>query len=196
MDHVLLGNTNLEVSKICFGSLTIGPNQKNLSVKKGARIILDAFDSGINFIDTAKSYGTYPYIKEALKISKRDDIIVASKSYAYTYDDMEKDLHNCLRSLGINEMGIFLLHEQESEHTIRGHGPALEYLINARERGYIQAVGISTHTVRAVKAAAKIPEIDVIHPLINVKGIGIRMVEVGRCWPLEGAHDKGKEYTQ
>ncbi|NMB24012.1 MAG: 4Fe-4S binding protein, partial [Firmicutes bacterium] len=65
------------------------------------------------------------------------------------------------------------LHEQESMLTIRGHWEAVEYLIRAKERGIVRAIGISTHRVQGVRAAALVPEMDVISPLINYRGIGI-----------------------
>lgn len=39
MKRVLLGNTNLEVSRIGMGVMPIGPNQLSLPVKKGASIV-------------------------------------------------------------------------------------------------------------------------------------------------------------
>ena len=62
----ILGNTGIRVSTICFGVLTIGPLQAGLKVQDGAEVVSYALERGINFLDTAESYGTYPYIKEAL----------------------------------------------------------------------------------------------------------------------------------
>ena len=84
MEKVKLGNTNIEVSRLCFGSLTMTPFQANLTVKEGAHLIEYAYNQGINFLDTAEIYENYGYIKEALKGIKREDYIIASKTYAYT----------------------------------------------------------------------------------------------------------------
>ena len=46
-------------------------------------------------------------------------------------------------------------------------------LWDLKEKGYIRSVGISTHNIAAVKAASKIPEVDIIHPIVNKVGIGI-----------------------
>ena len=56
MEKVILGSSNIEVSKLCFGSLTMTPFQANLSVKEGAELIKYAHKKGINFIDTAEIY--------------------------------------------------------------------------------------------------------------------------------------------
>ena len=65
MKKVLLGNTGIEVSIAGFGILPMGPSQLALPIEEGAEIIRYAFDHGMNFIDTAQYYRTYPYIKKA-----------------------------------------------------------------------------------------------------------------------------------
>lgn len=168
-----MGNTGLKVSRLCFGALTIGPLQANLPLEEGAAVIRHALEAGINFIDTAESYRTYPYISRALQ-GWSGEVIIASKSYAYTYRGMQESLERALKALERDYIDIFLLHEQESALTLRGHWEAVEFLIKAKERGLVRAIGISTHAVEGVRAAARIPEFDVIHPLINVAGIGIQ----------------------
>lgn len=172
MIYTTLGETNLEVSKICFGSLTISPRQANLSISKGAEVIKTALDLGINFIDTAELYDNYAYIKEGIK-GHKDEVIIATKSYAYNKDLMSKSLEKARREMDRDRIDIFLLHEQESHLTIKGHFEALEYLLNAKAKGIVGAVGISTHAIAAVEAAAEIKEIDVIHPMLNYQGLGI-----------------------
>ncbi len=173
MDYNILGKSGIKVSRLCFGALTIGPLQANLPLAHGARVIREALDRGVNFIDTAQLYRTYPYIKKALAQSSKKDIVIASKSYAYSKETAEESLYEALREIDRDYIDIFLLHEQENEYTLKGHYEALEYFIRMKEKGIIRGVGISTHTVAAVKAAAKMDEIDVIHPLINKNGLGI-----------------------
>ena len=61
-----LGNTGINVSKLCFGGLIIGPCRLTFLPSR-CRIILKAIELGVNFIDTAELYGTYPHIREAIK---------------------------------------------------------------------------------------------------------------------------------
>ncbi|MDD4495861.1 MAG: aldo/keto reductase [Eubacteriales bacterium] len=172
MEYCTLGNTNIRVSKLCFGSLTVGPLQANLPAEEGGRIIAEGLKSGINFIDAAELYGTYRHIREAIRISQTNPII-ASKSYAYSrqqaIDSLEKARKECDRDV----IDIFMLHEQETRLTLRGHRDALEYYMEAKAKGLIRAVGVSTHNVEVAEAVAIMPEIEVIHPLINYKGLGI-----------------------
>lgn len=173
MEYRALGRSGLLVSRLCFGALTVGPLQRNFIVSEGAEVIRHAFEAGVNFIDTAELYDSYAYIKKALLGMDRQ-IIIASKSYAYTSKDMRKSLEKALRLLGREYIDIFLLHEQESILTIRGHWEAVEFLIKAKEEGVVRAIGISTHSVDGVRAASMIPEFDIIQPLINISGIGIK----------------------
>ena len=87
---------------------------------------------------------------------------------------MRTSVEKALKELGRDYIDIFMLHEQESILTIKGHWEAIEYLIEAKEKGIVRAIGISTHHVEGVMGAASVPEIDVIHPLVNIAGIGIR----------------------
>jgi predicted aldo/keto reductase-like oxidoreductase len=173
MIYNALGQTGIQVSKLCFGGLTIGPLQKNLSIKEGAKVIRRAFDGGVNFIDTAEMYQTYDHIKEGLHGLNRSDYVIASKSYAYDKKGAEKAVYDALKALNTDYLDVFLMHEQESVHTIRGHYEALETYLRLKEKGIIRSVGLSTHHVSGVEAAIKYKEIEVIHPILNISGLGI-----------------------
>lgn len=172
MFYKQLGSTKLVVSSLCMGVLTIGPLQNNLSLSEGADILAYALKRGINFFDTAKIYKTYAYIKKAINDTGIRPVIT-TKSYDYTYAGMKESVEEALDEMGLNYIDIFMLHEQESELTLKGHQEALDYLVEARQRGIVRAIGLSTHSIRGVMAGAGNPIIEVIHPLINRKGLGI-----------------------
>jgi predicted aldo/keto reductase-like oxidoreductase len=147
---------------------------------------------GINFIDTAELYGTYKHIKEAIRRSEKKPV-VATKSYAYNLKGAKESLEKARSDMDLDVIDIFLLHEQESQHTLRGHREALEYFLNAKEQGLIKAVGVSTHRIEVVEACTVMPEIDVIHPLVNLKGIGIGDGTIEQMLQaVKGAFDAGK----
>ena len=174
MEQRLLGNTGINVSRLCFGTLTISRLQKNMTAIAGGRLIAVAMENGVNFVDSADLYDTYEHIGSAMKLTGNNAIVIAGKSYASGKAEMLDDIHKALRKIDRDYIDIFLLHEQESLHTLRGHGAAIEALVEAKRTGKIRALGISTHRVAAVRSAALLPEIDVIHPLINRLGIGIQ----------------------
>lgn len=163
----------ITVSELCYGTLTIGPLQKGLTPDEGGRLLRYAFDKGVSFFDTAELYETYAHLRTGLD-GHLNDVVIATKSYAYDKKTMETSLRLALTELRRSYVDIFLLHEQESMYTLKGHWQALAYLLTMKEKGYVRAVGISTHHVAAVKAAALVAEVDVIHPLINYAGIGIQ----------------------
>lgn len=174
MKKVLLGDTAIEVSRLCFGSLTMTPFQADLSLKEGAYLIEYAFERGINFLDTAEIYENYKYINKALKSIDREKYVIASKCYAYTREMAKESLELALRELQTEYIDIFMLHEQESIYTVKGHFEAIEYFLQAKEKGLIRAFGISTHNVAGAVAAKKFKEIEIIHPIVNKKGLGIQ----------------------
>lgn len=173
MKRAKLGKTQIEVSRLCFGSLTMTPFQADLSIREGAYLIEYAYDKGINFLDTAEIYDNYKYIKEAFKAIKRDDYIIATKTYAYTKELAKESLEKAMKEMDTDYIDIFLLHEQESIHTINGHYEAIEYFIDAKKEGKIRSIGISTHRIDAAKAIKKFDDIEIIHPIVNRKGLGI-----------------------
>ena len=68
LDRVPLGETGIRVSPVGCGVLPMGPGQLALPVEEGAKLICYALSKGINFIDTAQYYRTYPYIRRALEM--------------------------------------------------------------------------------------------------------------------------------
>jgi len=145
-----------------------------LSAFEVASLIEFAYEKGINFLDTAERYETYAHIKQALKTIPRDKIVIASKCYAYPEETARLSVEKALREIDTDYIDIFMLHEQMSDHTIRGHYEAIEYFLKMKQEGRIRAFGISTHYIAGVKAACKYPEIEIVHPITNVGGLGIQ----------------------
>lgn len=173
LKRTVLGRTGLAVTELCFGALPMGPLQKNLSLAEGAALIAHALRSGIDFVDTAQSYRTYAPIREAIRAAGIRPAI-ATKSTAKTYEEMEKAIHEALAELAVDRIEIFHLHAARvGPEVFAERAEALRCLMDYRARGIIGAVGISTHDVRTVTAAAAHPEIDVVFPLYNRDGRGI-----------------------
>ncbi len=172
MEYRRLGNTGLTVSRICFGALTVGPHQSNLPPDRAGEIIAHALDLGINFIDTAQLYESYAHIAAGLARRPNKDVVICSKTYAYEATAAYEAVEQARTALNRDVIDIFLLHEQESEHTLRGHQSALEMLYRLKSQNVIRAVGLSTHHVAGVTGAVKFG-LDVVFPLLNVTGFGI-----------------------
>lgn len=192
MEYRELGKTGINVSRLCFGGLTVGPLQKNMALEEGAKVIAEAFRLGVNFIDTADLYDTYKYIRRAMEMTGIRPVI-SSKSYAYDREGAKRTVDKALTELGTDTIDCWLMHEQESEHTIRGHWEAVEYYLELKRQGVIRAIGLSTHHIAAVRAATKVPELDIIFPIVNMTGLGIcdgTMDEM--LVAIKDAYDAGK----
>lgn len=168
-----LGRTGIQVTRLCFGALPLGPVQLNMPVGEGAAVVAAALDLGVSFVDTAQSYGTYGYIRPALA-GRKDEVVVASKSSASSYADMKAAVEEALRELGVERLGVFHLHAaRATPEVFTDRAGALRCLVEAKRAGVIQATGISTHSTTVTRAAADRDDIDVVFPIINVQGFGI-----------------------
>ncbi len=161
------------MTEVGFGALPIGPCQMDLPVAKGAEVLRYALDRGINFIDTAQYYHTYPYIREALKGLKSEPVI-STKSLVTDYPSLLDAIEEARRELDRDVIDIFLLHELRKAPDWEDRQGAWEALNDAKAKGLVKAIGFSTHHVDAAELAAEIPELDILFPLINRKGLGIR----------------------
>lgn len=161
----------LTVSRLGFGTLSLSPLQSTLAADRGAELLCYAWEKGVTFWDTAQIYDNYRTLRLALRRLSGQPVIF-SKTYAYTAEDAARAVSEARRELGVEALDCMLLHEQTAL-TLPGHREALDWLANAREKGLIRAVGLSTHSVACVEAAAAYEEIDVIHPLYNLYGIGL-----------------------
>ncbi len=169
MEYRILGKTGLRVSRLCFGSLTF--RQAQMSPDAALPVLESAYNLGVNFIDTAQLYDNYEHLRRFISLHS-DDTVVTSKTYAYEKETAIAAVAEARQRLNRDYIDIFLLHEQESEHTLRGHAPALDALMTLKAQGIIKAVGLSTHHVAGVRAATAWG-LDVVHPLINIDGFGI-----------------------
>ena len=173
MKKKTLGNTGIEVSIAGFGVLPMGPSQLALPVEEGAEIIRYALKNGINFLDTAQYYRTYPYISKALETGEFRDVIICSKSLCWDYDGMMEAILEAREAMNRDVIDIFLMHEVRSGQLDLRSG-AWEALKDAKAKGLVRAIGLSTHHVDITMEAASMEDLDVVFPLINYAGLGIR----------------------
>lgn len=173
MNKSVLGQTGLEVTELCLGALPFGPLQKNVDVAVCTAIVSEALRAGIHFIDTAQMYRTYEPIKRALKETGIKPVI-ASKSTAADYDGMQKAIDEALLAMEVETVDIFHLHAARTDDKVfTDRAEAIRCLTDNKKSGKIRAVGLSSHSVLAVEAAAHQPAIDVVFPILNISGIGI-----------------------
>ena len=172
MKTTRMSKAGLEVSELCFGTITLGRLQANLSPEEGGKVIGKALDLGVNFFDTAQMYRSYPHLRKGLA-GWADKVVVASKSFKASYKEMKASVEDALREMNLERIAIFHLHLIKSKEDFLQREGALECLLDLREKGIIQAVGASAHSAEGVKAVLDCDEIEVIFPLLNKSGFGI-----------------------
>lgn len=167
-----LGNTGLTVSPLVFGTLPMGPLQAGLDPVEGGKLIRRALELGVNMLDTAELYESYPHIREGLR-GWPGDVVVATKTHAPTPELARAHVERGLRELGRERLDIVHLHAARIRNPFTERAEVLAELLKMKQEGKIAHVGLSSHYICAVELAARSPEFEVIHPLINRNGMGI-----------------------
>jgi predicted aldo/keto reductase-like oxidoreductase len=178
MERRQLGRSGIEVTPVGMGVLSIGRTQLDLPLAAGADVVGYALDRGVSFLDTAEWYQTYHYIAEAMRTRRNapgfDPPVIASKSLDATYDGMSAAIDDMRRELDIDVVDIFLLHEVREAPDFESRSGAWACLNDMKSKGVVKAIGISTHYTDIAELNADLPESDILFPLINKTGLGIR----------------------
>jgi len=171
MEKVLLGNTGIEVSRLGIGTGTAHPSgrstQSLMYRDELVNLLLYAYSRDINFWDTAYAYGTHEMISHALKRVERDKIVLSTKLSTIKEKDTIRYFYNSLKELGTDYVDICLLHGVRTERELKTRSSALETLHKLKEKGYIRAVGLSSHGLSALYGALNNKEIEIVFVRIN-----------------------------
>jgi len=176
-DTVTLGKTGIQTSRLAMGTGTVGSghhsHQTALGVKGLSDLLLNGYDHGLRFFDSADSYGSHPHVDEALKHVPRDKVTVLTKTWARDAASARADLDRFRRELGIDHIDVCLMHcLTEGDWTERYKG-VMDVLSEAKQKGIIRAHGCSCHSIEALRAAAKSPWVDV--DLVRINPVGAFM---------------------
>ena len=171
MKYTKLGNSDLNVSRIClgcmgFGDANNGQHSWTLDEEHSREIIKHALDSGINFFDTAIGYqnGTSEeYVGRALRdFARREDVVVATKFLPRTPDEIAEGVSGqkhvetmidlSLKHLGMDHVDLYIYHMWDYNTPIYD---ILEGMNNAVKAGKVRYIGISNcYAYQLVKANA------------------------------------------
>jgi aryl-alcohol dehydrogenase-like predicted oxidoreductase len=160
-----LGRTGLAVSTLCFGTGYLGG-----PVAAGARLLTRAYDLGVTFWDTSDDYGSHPHVARALRAVGRENVVVATKTYASTALGARRSLTRALRELGVERVDVLLLHAVDSVEALEAKRPALAALTRAKAEGLVAAVGVSSHSRVVLRRLLTLAEVDVALGIVNQTG--------------------------
>ena len=152
MEYTRLGNTDIEISKLCVGCMSFGKagtmHDWTLDETETEKIVKHALDLGINFFDTANGYSagtSEEYLGKALKKNiSRDKAVIASKVYfnpgRLSREAIHREIDGSLKRLGTDYLDLYIIHRFDYETPIEETMEALHELVQA---GKVRALGAS-----------------------------------------------------
>jgi len=149
--HRTLGNTGEKVSMYSLGGQAT--LEEAFGHDKAIDIINRAIDLGINYIDTSAYYGTNArgiserYIGEVME-TRRDEVFLATKTFARTYDGAMSDLEKSLNNLQTDKIDLWQIHSisaSENIDRIFSNEGCLKAFEEARDQGIVRFLGITGH---------------------------------------------------
>ncbi len=174
-DTVVLGKTGIRTSRLAMGTGTIGGGGGSNQTRTNAlpRLLLNGYDNGLLFFDTADSYGSHPDVAEALKHVSRDKVTVMTKCDSRDPKQARANLDRYRRELKTDYIDICLMHcLTEDDWTDRYRG-VMDVFSEAKEKGIIRSHGVSCHSIGALRAAAKSPWVEI--DLVRLNPVGAFM---------------------
>ena len=157
MQYTKLGNTDIQVSRICVGGMSFGEVQEGghqwlLGYEDSKRMISHALELGVNFIDTANTYArgtSEQFIGKALRELgiPRDQVVIATKVFFnlttdkhLTKEAIAAEIDGSLQRLQTDYVDLYQIHRFDYDTPIEETMEALDTLVKA---GKVRAIGAS-----------------------------------------------------
>jgi len=151
MQYTRFGNTGIEVSRLCLGCMDF---TERLDAKEAQRLLYDALDRGINFLDTADAYGkghSEEVLGEILQ-GRREEVILATKFWVKMADrrnaggcsrvHIMQALEASLRRLRTDYVDLYQLHHPDASTPVEEVLSTLDALV---KQGKVRYIGVSNH---------------------------------------------------
>lgn len=166
-------DSDLTVNRLGYGTMQLpgkGVWGASDDPANAAKVITTAIDHGVNFIDTADSYGPYYanlYVREALKQRPNADVTVATK-VGFTRQGpgvwtalgnpafLRQEVELNLMTLGLDHIDLLQLHRIDPNFSIEEQ---VGELAKMQQEGKIKRIGLSQVSVDQLEAAQKITPI-------------------------------------
>lgn len=186
MTYTTLGNSDLNVSRICmgcmgFGDAGNGQHSWTIDEAHSREIIRRGLELGVNFFDTAIAYqsGTSEqYVGRALRdFARREDVVVATKFLPRTPDEIAEGvtgqqhiarmLDKSLRNLGMDYVDLYIYHMWDWNTPIYD---ILDGLNQAVTAGKVRYIGISNCYAWQLAKANALAEREGFAKFVSVQG--------------------------
>ncbi len=135
-----LGRTGLKVSGVGCG----------VGLIPDPAVLVRAADLGVNYFDTARTYekGKSEEITGAALQSRRNKIILASKTDGMTKAEVFREMDESLKALRTDHVDIWHLHGRDTPDSITDEAVEAQEIL--KKQGKTRFIGISTHDINAV----------------------------------------------
>ena len=152
MEYTTLGRTGLGVSVAglgCGGPSRLGLRDSSDSTDLAVALIRQALDLGVNFLDTAESYGTEPVVGKAIKSLPRENIIISTKKTLPPPDcanpdqELRRGLEQSLKELDTDYIDIYHLHGVEPKDYDYAKNRLMPVMRRLKEEGKIRYIGVT-----------------------------------------------------
>ena len=186
MQYTRLGNSDLQVSRICMGCMGFGDAQHGqhswtIDEAHSREIIRRGLELGVNFFDTAIAYqsGTSEqYLGRALRdFAKRDEVVVATKFLPRTPEEVEtgvtgqqhieRMLDRSLQNLGMDYVDLYIYHMWDHQTPIYDILDGLNNMVKAGKTRYI---GISNCFAWQLAKANALAEKEGFAKFVSIQG--------------------------
>ena len=186
MKYAKLGNTDLNVSRICMGCMGFGDAQNGqhswtIDEEHTREIIKRGLELGVNFFDTAIAYqsGTSEqYVGRALRdFAKRDDVVVATKFLPRTAEEIEAGItgqmhiermvSKSLQNLGMDHIDLYIYHMWDWNTPLYDILDGLNRVVRA---GKVRYIGISNCYAWQLAKANALAEREGFPKFVSVQG--------------------------
>ena len=169
MEYTTLGDTGMEVSRICLGCMSFGTGREwMLDPEESEDLIERAIELGINFFDTANVYSTgesEEILGDVLGEYDRDEQVVATKVFGEMDDApnrqglsrkaIEQELAHSLDRLGMDTVDLYQIHRWDYDTPIE---TTLRALDDAVRRGDVRHLGASSMWAHQFQEALHVAE--------------------------------------
>lgn len=158
MNYTKLGNTGMDVSRICLGCMGFGDAERwlhkwVLNEENSRPIIKKALELGINFFDTANVYSigaSEEILGRALKdFANRDEVVIATKLHGRMHEGPNgaglsrkailSEIDKSLKRLGTDYVDLYITHRWDYDTPVEETMEALHDVVQAGKARYIGA---------------------------------------------------------
>jgi aryl-alcohol dehydrogenase-like predicted oxidoreductase len=180
MKKIRLGKTGLEATDVSFGALPI----QRISIDEAGRILRRAYDSGINFYDTARMYSDSEEKIGAALADVRKNIIIATKSKGATGTEVLEDAETSLKKLKTDYIDILQIHNPSTVPMPNDGTGRYEAFKKLQEQGIIRFIGFSNHSLDRSFIAAESGLYDTIQYSFSLLSTDKKLALAARCKEL------------